>query len=699
VRRRRAVCYTYSTELKTEIRAEMNPTSLLQLLPGPFNFLRQEEEEVRRLLPDLDKALPQPRPIFLDDESATPIKGFPILLSPGMEALRNALKQYLLAEESVQLAILSREAHDRKQYAASWDHYRALFLRASENATNASYGRQYPAVFWLHHSLEVARLLKETPKRILRQNLEIGRRHGDQIKYRVLERYLDRVLSTTYDLVQKLAGATEEVEEELFPRLLTRMRDNVLIFTEDHLSHDMSELGSYFNGYLKIDGRNLRQRLDELQRWHAEQLETDRELRATAVHLLGVDPRPGTPAARDLLNRMGYLSFLAARKSYNRERLLPPDLVQVWESLLVKLKEFELFHGVRRTLLPVEERDGALVCRESPSGRVAVNGERRLSAATRPLDFMQPWVVDPRVARYGLIYDISEFSQTISVLHRGGNDSQDEAFRMMFRFQRRVNRLARAHRAKLEKYLGDGAFYSSREAANLLVCAIHLQRYYEEALAQGFAFDRGMRIALNYGHYRLIPMGGAGPEEGARYEFFGHGLVELSRLVSGKATREIEEVKNLLINQGYPDQTVQRFFAPIVHGNLDLVDKSEEARQFHAYIDRNDNLINQGLVATGPYVAQLEKELAPDRLYRLDDGGRGYVLLDLDDGGERLRVGVRKLGMAHLKGLEKLAVYEIIDGVKIDLDTLAVLESGLGGGLVGTIEREFSRARAGAGLT
>jgi hypothetical protein len=272
---------------------------------------------------------------------------------------------------------------------------------------------------------------------------------------------------------------------------------------------------------------------------------------------------------------------------------------------------------------------------------------------------------------------------------------------MMFRFQRRINRLARAHRAKLEKYLGDGAFYSSREAANLLVCAIHLQRYYEEALAQGFAFDRGLRIALNYGHYRLIPMGGAGPEEGERYEFFGHGLVELSRLVSGKATREIEEVKNLLINQGYPEPAVQRFFAPIVHGNLDLVDKDEEARRFHAYIDQNDNLVNQGLVATGPYVAQLEKEIAPELLYRAAVGGRGYVLLELDDPGERaerLRVGVRKLGMAHLKGLEKLAIYEIVDGTNVELASQKLVEGGMNGGLIGTIDREFSRARAGAGL-
>jgi class 3 adenylate cyclase len=185
---------------------------------------------------------------------------------------------------------------------------------------------------------------------------------------------------------------------------------------------------------------------------------------------------------------------------------------------------------------------------------------------------MAPWVVDPLVERYGMIYDISDFSATLSVLHRAGNESQEGAFLTMFRFQRRINRLAVSHRAKLEKYLGDGAFYSSREATNLLLCSIQLQRYYVEAVREGLPFDRGMRIALNFGPYRLIPMGGQAGE-GERYEFFGPGLVELSRLTTGKATQEIDEVKTMLINQGYPEATVHRFFAPLSHKNVDVVDK------------------------------------------------------------------------------------------------------------------------------
>ncbi|HSS49071.1 MAG TPA: hypothetical protein VLX28_08995, partial [Thermoanaerobaculia bacterium] len=519
------------------------------------------------------------------------------------------------------------------------DRYAALLTRALENATISSYGRQYPAVFWLQHSLDVARLFKDVPKRILRRDSEVGRRHGDAIKYRIFDRFLDRVLSTSYDLVQRLAGTTEEVEEELFPRVLTRMRDNVLLFTEDYIGRDLTELGSYFNGSLGIDGRDLRKRLDDLTRWHFEQLAADSGLRAMVTHLLRADPRGDS---RDLLCRPGYVTYLATLKAYDPARLLPPPMLQVWEGLLVKLKEFEMLHGLRRLIVPIEvEPGGRMLGRELPPGRATPGGDLVLSTATRPLDFMQPWVVDPRVERFGMIYDISDFSQTLSMLHREGNERQDDAFLAMFRFQRRINRLAASHRAKLEKYLGDGAFYSSREATNLLICSIYLQRYYVEAVREGLPFDRGMRIALNFGPYRLIPMGSR-PDESERYEFFGPGLVELSRLTTGKATQEVDEVKTMLINQGYPEATVHKFFSPLSSKNVDVVDKTEELRRFYAYINRNGTLHNNGMVATGAFIAHLERELHRHPIYRGREGDRAYVFLALEDAGEKLSLGFRK---------------------------------------------------------
>lgn len=661
----------------------MTSTPLLQLLQGPFNFLRPDMEEVRRLVPELERALPMPRPIYLEDESSTPIRGFPILQSAGMGALRKALAQFILAEENAQLAVARRDTFDRKAYAMSWDRYCGLLSKAVENATISSYGRQYPAVFWLHHSLEVARLLKETPRRIVRLDSEVGRRQGDAIKYRILDRYLDRVLSTTYEIVQKVAGATEEVEEELFPRLLTRMRDNVLVFTEDYIGRDLAELGSYFAGSLRIDGRDFRQRVEELGRWHAAELEADRELRSAVTNLLRFDPKCDP---RDLLIRPGYVAYLSNLKSYNPFRLLPPQLVQVWESLLVKLKEFELFHSFRKSLVPVEPENGTLVAREAPGSR-AGSGSVRLSYATRPLDFLEPWVVDPRVERFGMIYDISDFSQILSLLHRSGTESQDDAFRKMFRFQRRINRLALTHHVKLEKYLGDGAFFSCREASKLLVCSILIQRLYEEALQEGFPFNRGMRVALNYGSYRLIPMGSGRPGDSERYEFFGPGLVELSRLTTGKGTQEIEEVKTTLINQGFSPLQVHDFFAPLSGRNVDVVDKKEESRRFYAYLNQNGTLHNNGMVATASFIQRLEKEVGTRKLLRASDGERIYLLVDTEDAGAKVTVGVRKLGLAHLKGLEKLPVYELVDGRSLDLGTYMEIR---GETLGSAIERVFA---------
>ena len=666
----------------------MKPTSLVQLLSGPFNFLRPDPEEVRRLFPDHDRTLPLPRAIYMEDESVTPIQGFALLASEGMASLRDALQKYILAEEEMQIAALRREPYDLKAYGAVWERYRALLARAVDNATISSYGRQYPAIFWLHHSLEVARLLKDTPKRILRIDSEIGRRHGDALKYRIFDRFLDRVLSATYDMAQKMAGDIEEVEEELFPRLLTRMRDNVLLFTEDYISRDLAELGSYFNGSLRIDGRELRQRLEELARWHADHLIRNRELRDLAVHLLGSD---NPPDSRDLLLRPGYTTFLTTLRDYNPKRLLPHNLVAVWESLLLKLKEFELLHALRKRLIPVEPReDGTFLCRELPGLGPAGRGTFHLSNATRPMDFLAPWVVDPRVERFGMIYDISDFSQTLALLHRAGNESQEEAFRTMFRFQRRINQLALHYRTKMEKYLGDGAFFSSREALNLLICSLHIQRYYVQAVGEGLPFDRGMRIALNYGSYRLIPLSG-GPEEGERYEFFGPGLVELSRLTTGKSTQEIDEVKSMLINQGYDGIEVHRFFAPLAEKKVDMVDKREEARRFYAYLNRNGTLHNNGMVATQDYMTRLEKEIGPRQLHRVNERDRRYVVLELP-GAEGLLLGIRKLGMAHLKGLEKLAVYEIVDANTLDAGTFVPAD---GSFLCSALDREFAGALTG----
>ncbi|HVS04447.1 MAG TPA: hypothetical protein VMT16_16920 [Thermoanaerobaculia bacterium] len=639
--------------------------ALSRALRGPLSFLRPDAEEIYRLMPEVAPSLPMPQKIFLTDESATPLLGFPILVSRDLKALKEALATYVRAEEEVQVRILRRQSHDAAAHQAAWEGYRSLFSRATDNVTTSSYGRNFPDIFWLYHSLDVARLFKDSPRRIVRHDLHLGKKQGGELKYKVFHKYLDRVLSLTYDAVHRLAGDTEELEPEIFPAVLSRMRDNVLVLTEDHISPDLGELSHYFDSYLKIDGRDLRYRLAKALDWHAARLQRDPQLRVTIRHLLDADP-DGDP--RDLLRRPGYLTLLAALPGYDQEGLLRPDQVDVWERLLLKLKEFELFQSLRRLIVPLQQAaDGRLAFQERSLNRTWAGPSLvEVSPATRPLDFMQPWVIDPQVDRYGMIYDITDFSHTVSLLRRSGKVDQDRSFRQMFRFQRRINRLAGSNRLKLEKYLGDGAFYSSREAPRMLPIAIQVQRAYRQALEEGFPFDRGLRIALNFGTYRLLPIDPAGPGETERYEFFGHGVVELSRLTTGKAMREIEEIKILLLNLGYPELSVHRFFAPLSDTASDVVDKQEESRPFFAYVNRNGKLVNEGIVATERFIEHYAQERPPRSLYLVREEGRTYVAVPLEIGDSKSWVGLRKLGMAGLKGLDPVPVYEVVDGAHFD---------------------------------
>src|SRR6185369_15407797 len=111
--------------------------------------------------------------------------------------------------------------------------------------------------------------------------------------------------------------------------------------------------------------------------------------------------------------------------------------------------------------------------------------------------------------------------------------------------------IAQRHLLQFEKFLGDGAFYTTRRALRLVRAAIEIQRFYSEMKRKGFAFNKGLRIALNFSYYRLPPLKAGADESDRITEFYGPGIVELSRLTTGKANKEIEEIASFLIARGY----------------------------------------------------------------------------------------------------------------------------------------------------
>src|SRR5688572_14377363 len=230
----------------------------------------------------------------------------------------------------------------------------------------------------------------------------------------------------------------------------------------------------------------------------------------------------------------------------------------------------------------------------------------------------------------------------------------------MLMFQRKLDAIAERHLLQFEKFLGDGAFYTTRRALRLLRAAVEIQRFYADMKRKGFAFNKGLRIALNYGYYRLLPMRTSYDSNEKITEFYGPGIVELSRLTTGKANKEIEEIATFLVSHGFDQSKVQTFFAPLAQG-VDMIDRAQHAREYYAYLDGNGHLVNEGIVASLPLLQELSAELAQEaqQLYRIRSPFGAYVgfapsIKDID------YVGVRHLGMVQLKGLDSIEVGEIV---------------------------------------
>ena len=168
-----------------------------------------------------------------------------------------------------------------------------------------------------------------------------------------------------------------------------------------------------------------------------------------------------------------------------------------------------------------------------------------------------------------------------------------------------------------------------------------------------------MRIALNYGYYRLLPIQIS--SDGTQImEFYGPGIVELSRLTTGKATKELEDIQHLLLAHGYDQTAVFNFFAPLSH-DVDRGESGQQQREFYAYVNESGHLVNEGIVASIPFLKQLSAELVEDgqKMYRLR--ALPNVYLGFPAAGEfGGYVGIRMLGSVSLKGIGEQEIAEVV---------------------------------------
>ena len=602
------------------------------------------ERTLRDLFTRPESMLPQPYKIFLADETQPATLGFPVAESAVMKDLEQKLDRWLAEEIPVQV---NRATNKEKAHSA-FTTYITHLMKAAENALLSNLVGDYFAIFWLAHSFDLARHFSAIPRRINAVDAQAGKALGDTLKYRIFGRWVSETREQMSQVASKAASLLEG-EEQRALQFFRLLQDDVLILTEEFVGPDLRELRSFVTGYLRRDFQSFRDSVEKLRTTAADLLQKERMFRAS-LPLFGVNPDQGITLA--LLLDPRFEAFLfdhpAVQNAITRE-----DREQL-HLIARRIREFVVLNQLRRGLVwTATLSDGQVVSADRRSGA-------SFSRSTRPLDFGKPGVVDPMVHRFGMIYDISKFSETLGNIRRGGEKEEIKSYRQMLMFQRKLDAIAERHLLQFEKFLGDGAFYTTRRALRLVRAAIEIQRFYADMKRKGFAFNKGLRIALNYGYYRLLAMRTSFESNEKITEFYGPGIVELSRLTTGKANKEIEEIAAFLVSHGFDATKVQTFFAPLAKG-VDMIDRDQHSRDYYAYLDGNGHLVNEGIVASLALLQELSAELAQEaqQLYRIRSPFGAYVgfapaIKDVD------YVGVRHLGMVQLKGLDSIEVGEIV---------------------------------------
>ena len=614
--------------------------------PDTATFLLPSElgRTIDELFPRAEQMLPQPYKIFPADETQPTVLGFPVAETPIMRDLDARLDNWLTHECYWQVR---RDANSKEKTQLAFAAYTSQLAKLAENAMMANVLSDYHAVFWLAHSFDLARQFGSIPRRVSTVDTQTGRVQGDALKYRIYQKWVAETRELMTHVATKAASLLDGDEQRAL-QFIRLLQEDVLLLTEEFIGPDLRELRSFVTGYLHREFQPFRDGYDRLRAVANDLLQTDRTFRASLT-LFGANVDQGITTA--LLIDSRFQAFLYENTSV--QNAVTREDREQFALISRRLREFAVLSQLRRgivwlTTLPT----GQLVS----DRRTAAN----FSRSTRPMDFGRPGVIDPMVHRFGLIYDISAFTETLGAIRRGGEKEEVRSYRQMLLFQRRLESVAQRHRLMFEKFLGDGAFYTTRRALRLIRAAVEIQRFYSEMKRKGFAFNKGLRIALNYGYYRLLPMK-AGDDSADRItEFYGPGIVELSRLTTGKANKEIEEIAAFLISRGYDQSKVQTFFAPLSRG-VDVVDKDQQAREYYAYMNANGNLINEGIVASMPLLQELSSELVTEsqQLFRLKSQFGTFIGFNPAISGVE-HIGIRLLGSVALKGLDNIEVGEIV---------------------------------------
>jgi len=614
---------------------------------GSFLTARQRGGAWREAWGSLAERLPRPYWLYGDDEVRPVALGFPLKVSRDWESFNRQLSRLVSSEAAYRLALLRAEPFDK---AGLVEQRRAVaegFSQALENALTHDHGQRLPELLWLLVTRETAMAIPHAMREITPRVPADRREEAEVIRFTIAERLAEIFRRAEVDAAGRLERRNFRLPPPETPSLAEVLRQDLLPWALDELGDSLLALAPFVERSLRLSRPQFTRLFTEVAPRVEKLLARDGNFRL-ALSLYEKDVE--SLSRERLLLHPGVLFLLPLWQHPEAPALIAQEL-QILQRLEGILTRFEVVAALRRAIFPVTAQDRQIIAR---LGAQFVT----LSTGTRPLDFTHPGVTDSAVLRYGLLYDLADFTHQLEELRRRGRQWEQQGLLSMTTFLQQVEEIRARHRLKFEKFLGDGAFYSARSARPILLAAAELRILYERSRRQGFPFDRGLRLAANVGTYHLVPMM-VGKVARPHFEFFGHALVELVRLTTGKTTKEVDDITDFLLAAGYDINRVLEFLEPVRHETR-LPEHARE-RPYAAFLAENGELANLGGVVTESFLHDLDRELGEVPQLRTEAYGLRWLLLPFDPTRpEKPWIGLRLLGTARLKGIDPGPLAEMV---------------------------------------
>ncbi len=622
---------------------------LLEELRFPF-YLTEEEVQGgwREIFPKLAKTLGSPYPIYCKDEKRIVMRGYPVLLSAGVRKLQAEVEGLIILEVDYRIASVEERESEKRRLKSRRTRYGKSLEAIIENTLINDYGRGLFDIFLLFHSDEIARSIGQIPNLLQRRYKSRSPVPFDRLSLSIAGVFGDLIQESALTAMNNLKQISHAQVNPGFSTLLGILCQDQLLFLETRIPSDISNISAWVRARLGVDAKELKNACEKSAKKLRDFADRNTEVGNLITMISGIDFKSlggrafFEPRLLDAIEAAGLAMILE----------IPDSRLKILRDLGIRLKRFEFLLALRRRVLKMERNGTSIVM-------VGKDAATPIAPSTRPFDFAAPGVISSAVQRFGLIYDLTSFTQTLEEVRKKGRLEEEKALRFMYIFQSRLEEIRSRRRLNFEKFLGDGAFYSARRGLRVLAAACEIQFLYDELRRSGFPFDLGMRIAINFGSYQLLPMWTREPQVSG-FEFFGHGIVELARLSTGKSTRELEQIADFLIYSGYDPPEVDAFLGPLMQARGKSADITSK-RSYSATLDPRGELINEGIVLTLPFLKEIELQIEDRDFWVVECDGLRWVVFEIDPGTRgTLFVGLRHMGVARLKGLEPTELIEAI---------------------------------------